>query len=235
MELKDRPRRFSGKGEFLMPSTAIRLTIFATVALAAAAPAWAQTAVSQETVTAGDVVTKPLSDLNLKKDPVPEVLASARAKPYDLTGMKRCPAIGAAIRNLDAVLGDDIDVARDDGNATISIGNIAKSVVGSFIPFGGVIRELSGANAQQRMWQEAIYAGSVRRAFLKGVGQQRGCAYPARAATAKDAAAVHAARDAAEAKAKRDKKDDKDARNDAKSAKKQPVKFESKPVVQRAQ
>lgn len=198
-------------------------------------PAQAQTAVSQETVTAGDVVTKPLSDLNIKKDAIPEILVSARAKPYDLTGMKRCPVIASAISNLDAVLGDDIDVARDDGNATINIGNLAKSVVGSIIPFGGVIRELSGANAQQRMWQEAIYAGSVRRAFLKGVGQQRGCAYPARAATAKDAAAVHAARDAAEAKAKQNKKDDKDERNEAKSGKNESVKFESKAVVQRAQ
>lgn len=218
-----------------MPSSIIRFAVLAPMAFSVINPAQAQTAVSQETVTAGDVVTKPLSDLNIKKDAVPEILVSARAKPYDLTGMKRCPVIASAISNLDAVLGDDIDVARDDGNATINIGNLAKSVVGSIIPFGGVIRELSGANAQQRMWQEAIYAGSVRRAFLKGVGQQRGCAYPARAATAKDAAAVHAARDAAEAKAKQNKKDDKDERNEAKSGKNESVKFESKAVVQRAQ
>ncbi|MFM2370788.1 MAG: hypothetical protein RIS85_510, partial [Pseudomonadota bacterium] len=134
---------------------------FAIIASSAIAiPAAAQTAVSQETVTAGDVVTKPLSDFNLKKDEIPEVLISAREKPYDLTGMKRCPAFASAISNLDAVLGDDIDVARDDGKATVSVGNIAKSLVGSLIPFGGVIREISGANAQQRKWQEAIYAGS---------------------------------------------------------------------------
>jgi len=136
------------------------------------------------------------------------------------------------------VLGDDIDVARDDGKATINMGSLAQSVVGSLIPFGGVIREISGANAQQRKWQEAIYAGSVRRAFLKGVGQQRGCAYPARAATTKDAAAFHAARDAAEAREK-DNKDNKDNKKDEKSSKaststkNQSARFVSRPVVQR--
>lgn len=179
-----------------------------TFALSGASPALAQTAVSQEKVTAEDVVTKPLSDLNIKKDEVPEVLVTARAKPYDLTGMGRCASIGTAVANLDAVLGDDIDIARNDGNATIKAGNLAQSVVGSLIPFGGVIREISGANAQARKWQEAIYAGSVRRAFLKGIGQQRGCAYPARAATAKTAATVWAARDAAEAKDKASKDND---------------------------
>lgn len=216
---------------------ALRFATILPCTIALAAPALAQTAVSQEKVTAGDVVTKPLSDLNIKKDEVPEILVTARDKPYDLTGLKRCPAISAAIANLDEVLGDDIDVARDDGNATIDMGNLAKSVVGSLIPFGGVIREISGANAQQRKWQEAIYAGSVRRAYLKGVGQQRGCAYPARAATAKDAAAVHAARDAAKAKEKNNKDDDKDKSKSAKakSGKDQPVSYVSKPVVQRAQ
>ncbi|WP_206066243.1 hypothetical protein [Novosphingobium sp. ERN07] len=214
---------------------AFRFATLLPCTLALSAPALAQTAVSQEKVTAGDVVTKPLSDLNIKKDEVPEILVTAREKPYDLTGLKRCPAIAAAVANLDAVLGDDIDVASDDGNATIDMGNLAKSVVGSLIPFGGVIREISGANAQQRKWQEAIYAGSVRRAYLKGVGQQRGCAYPARAATAKDAAAIHAARDAAKEKEKDDKNkgDSKSAK--AKSGKNQPVSYVSKPVVQRAQ
>lgn len=218
-----------------MLRNAFRFATLLPCTLALSAPALAQTAVSQEKVTAGDVVTKPLSDLNIKKDEVPEILVTARAKPYDLTGLKRCPAIAAAVANLDTVLGDDIDVASDDGNATIDMGNLAKSVVGSLIPFGGVIREISGANAQQRKWQEAIYAGSVRRAYLKGVGQQRGCAYPARAATAKDATAVHAARDAAKAKEKDDKNQGESKSAKAKSGKDQPVSYVSKPVVQRAQ
>lgn len=62
---------------------------------------------------------------------------------------------------------------------------MAKNVVASFIPFRGILRELSGAAGQERDWRAAIYAGSVRRGFLKGLGQQKGCAYPARPAFAR--------------------------------------------------
>lgn len=206
-----------------------------------ATPAIAQTAVSQGSVSAGDVATTPLSDLNIKKDEIPAVLITAREKPYNLTGMTRCAAIGTEIAQLDGVLGDDIDIARDDGKSTISMGSVGQSLVRSLIPFGGVIRELSGAGAQERKWNEAIYAGSVRRAFLKGIGQQRGCKYPARSASASDASAVWAKRDAAEAAEKNDKSHDdkakdmkaKDAKPKAsKDSKGKSVKFESRPVVQ---
>jgi hypothetical protein len=59
---------------------------------------------------------------------------------------------------------------------------VAKNVVASFIPFRGILRELTGAAEQERDWRAAIYAGAVRRGFLKGLGQQKGCAYPARPA-----------------------------------------------------
>jgi hypothetical protein len=52
-------------------------------------------------------------------------------------------------------------------------------VVSSLIPFRGLIRELSGANAQDRAIQAAIQAGLARRGFLKGVGAVRRCGYPA--------------------------------------------------------
>lgn len=177
----------------------MRWTALVPALMLTAGTALAQTAVDAPNVTAEDVATKPLSDMNLKKDEIPQLLVEARARPYDLVGLERCTSLGAAVTALDAVLGDDIDVvdpktdAEKRGN---SVGNIAKSLVGSLIPFGGVIREVSGANSAQRQWNEAIYAGSVRRAFLKGVGQQRGCAYPARAATAREAAEISARREA---------------------------------------
>ncbi|WP_225007486.1 MULTISPECIES: hypothetical protein [Novosphingobium] len=157
----------------------------------------AQTVVAPKDVTAEDVVTKPLADVNLKKDEIPPILLAARENAYATTGLRTCPALQEEVRRLDVVLGDDIDVAQDKslgekrGNA---VGNIAKSVIGSLIPFGGVIREISGANENQRQWQIAMYAGSVRRAYLKGIGAQKGCRYPARAATANDLALIKAAR-----------------------------------------
>jgi hypothetical protein len=157
----------------------------------------AQTAVDPKDATAGQVVTKPLTDLNLKKDEIPPILQSARSDPYSLAGMKRCIDIQGEVARLDSALGDDVDIAEMSRRGP-GVGNIAKSIVGSLIPFGGVIRELSGANENQRQWQLALYAGTARRAFLKGYGQQKGCKYPARSATP----AVKAARDAEAAKAK---------------------------------
>lgn len=163
---------------------------------AAATPLTAQTVVAPPNVTAGDVATAPLDTLNLKKDEIPPILIAAREDSYTVTGMRSCKAIGAEIGRLDAVLGPDIDIATDKtkgekrGNA---VGTMAKSVINGFIPFGGVIKEVTGAASRERQWQVALYAGASRRAFLKGYGQARGCRYPARAATAAQAAAIQAA------------------------------------------
>lgn len=147
--------------------------------------------ITERDVGAKDVAMTPLSDLNLKKSEIPQLLIDAEVDPYHLRGMVRCPQIASAIGELDAVLGDDIDVAQAKGR-NISAGRAAQEALGSFIPFRGVIREISGANSQQRKIQNAIVAGTARRAFLKGVGQQRGCRYPARSATPQIIAAAEA-------------------------------------------
>lgn len=162
----------------------------------AAAPAAAQTVVAPQNVTAGDVVATPLDNLNLRKEDIPPILIAAREDTYNLAGLRTCRAIGAEVVQLDQVLGPDIDVAIDktrDEKRGNAVGQVAKSVIGSFIPFGGVIREVTGAAGRERQWQVALYAGASRRAFLKGYGQARGCRYPARAATAAQAAAIQAA------------------------------------------
>jgi hypothetical protein len=133
-------------------------------------------------VRAGDVAATPVTDLNLKKDEIPALLLAAQEKPYDLTKLRRCPQIAAAIGELDAILGEDIDL-EPAGAERLSVGRAAQSVVGSFIPFRSVIRELSGASEQQRKLVIAFQAGMTRRGFLKGYGQARGCRYPARSVT----------------------------------------------------
>ena len=180
----------------------------------------------------------PLSDLNVRKKDVPVVLEAAMIKPYDLGGIKSCKGLTTAIMDLDVALGDDIDVATGEKSNMENVGNsagaIAKSVIGSFIPFRGVIREVSGANAQERLWDRALYAGTARRAFLKGIGEQRGCAWPARSATpavlarlAAEREQVQLAKSAAKAsKPKAQSKDEKTADEPTE------VKFESKPVAQ---
>jgi hypothetical protein len=142
---------------------------------------------------ARDVALTPLSDLNLSRDPIPEVLLAARAAPYDQTGTGNCRDLARLVSELDAALGPDFDTETPEDRG-VSAGNIAQRIVGSFIPFRGLIREISGANEHERDFREAIAAGMMRRAYLKGRGQEMGCAYPSRPATAADIARINAER-----------------------------------------
>lgn len=138
--------------------------------------------VTGQDISAQDVVTTPATDLNLKKDEIPALLLTAQQRPYTLGGLDTCRQLTAAIGELDAVLGDDVDVPQEGGRR-VQPGRVAQSVVGSLIPFRGLIREISGANAHDRALQQAVVAGVARRSFLKGIGQGKGCRYPARSAT----------------------------------------------------
>ena len=203
------------------------------IALIVSAPAWSREpekpADAQEPVkpmnergpSMGDAALTPASDLNLKKDEIPALLRNAQARPYALGGMRRCGEIGAAIGELDAVLGPDLDIPQDD-RERITAGRVAQEAVGAFIPFRGLIREISGANAHERRIDAAVTAGSARRAFLKGYGEARGCTYPARSATPQVLARIAAAEPPKTDKPK-DKRKDKD----------KDVGFVSQPVVQK--
>lgn len=138
--------------------------------------------ITDRDVSATDVAATPLDDLNLRKQDLPALLLTAQDRPYDLTGLRGCTQISAAVRELDAVLGDDIDLPPADKDG-MSAGRVAREAVRVFIPFNGLIREISGANNRDRQLQSAVFAGTARRSFLKGVGQARGCRYPARAVT----------------------------------------------------
>lgn len=129
---------------------------------------------------AREVAKTPLRDLNIDARDIPEVLVAAEADPYATRGLGKCAATVAAIADLDRVLGADYDIADDDGGDRISEGRIGQSVVGSVIPFRGILREVTGAAEADRKLRAAYTAGMVRRAFLKGWGLGRGCAYPAR-------------------------------------------------------
>jgi hypothetical protein len=114
---------------------------------------------------------------------VPAKLQAIQDDPYSLAGMNRCAQIIAEVEELNAVLGPDVheraEKSRDQKRGA-TVGRVASSVAGSFIPFRSLIGEVTGANAERRRYAEAVYAGTVRRGFLKGVGLERGCKAPAR-------------------------------------------------------
>ena len=153
------------------------LAVLAVVALPAAAPLGAQ-AMPEPDVT--EVAKTPLRDLNIDARDIPAVLLTAERNPYAQNGMDSCDALVTQIAALDTVLGADYDIAESDSNDRLSEGRIGQSVVGSIMPFRGVVREVTGAASNDRAMRAAYTAGMVRRAFLKGLGLGRGCAYPAR-------------------------------------------------------
>lgn len=216
----------------------MRRLILTCACLAGAIPAsaWAQTAADPKNVTAEDVVTKPFTDFNLKRDPIPPILQRAVTAPYWLQSRATCRSIGDEIGKLNLVLGDDLDIVQQESlmqKRENSVGNFAKSVVGSLIPFSGIIREISGANENERRWNLAIYAGSVRRAYLKGVGQQMRCGFPARPATARDVADLIKWREAQQKSGSQPNTGAAPEPVDGQQRDEKPgVRFESRPVVQ---
>jgi hypothetical protein len=157
--------------------------LVATAVLLATSQAHAQTRpITNDEPGALDVARTPVTDLNLSRTEVPALLAEAQQRPYSLQGLDTCKQLVRAVKEFDTVLGPDLDLPQAE-RARLSGGRIAQWAVGRFIPFRGLIREISGANRQQREVEAAIQSGLVRRAFLKGVGAARRCPYPASPAT----------------------------------------------------
>lgn len=200
----------------------------AAIAILLAIPVQAQDDALNNQPSIRDVALTPLTDLNLNQDEIPPLLIAAREQPYAHTGVATCPDILRQVADLQAILGDDYDTLApaDDG---ISVTNIAQRVVGSFIPFRGIIRELSGANERQRDFREAISAGMMRRAYLKGRGEALGCPYPASPATAEVIAQIRAME---EAERDRDVDDRDNSQQDAAAIVVDENGFYSEPVVQ---
>lgn len=136
-----------------------------------------------------DAAATPLSDLNLVRADIPLVLVAAQQDPYLVPSQPDCDQLGAQVLALDDALGPDLDapvLLSDAGLAERGAGVVGDAAVGALrsaaegvIPFRGWVRKLTGAERYSRAVAAAIAAGTVRRAFLKGLGQARGCLAPA--------------------------------------------------------
>lgn len=134
---------------------------------------------------AHSIAVQPLNDLNVMQDDIPANLLAVQHAPY--APPRDCAAIAAEIDGLDAVLGPDLDtVPLQDQGAIISektagdaaLNAVRDAAVG-WIPFRGVVRTVSGADRHARRLRDAILAGTVRRAYLKGYREKLGCSAPA--------------------------------------------------------
>lgn len=152
----------------------------------------AESAVRQTGDGLTDAALSPLEDLNLRRQDIPERLASLDT-PYgppqgaDLS----CAVIADEVARLTAVLGEDDDLPSPDDeddedrakwaadkSSDAALGAVASEARG-FIPFRGLVRDATGASAHARRVTRAYRLGGERRAYLKGYGQALGCHWPA--------------------------------------------------------
>ncbi|MEM8513685.1 hypothetical protein RCH14_003021 [Massilia sp. MP_M2] len=135
----------------------------------------------------GTAATVPLADLNVAQEDIPSVLLTARQNPYQVPASQNCVAISLEIRELDEVLGADLDAPMSPVDPSLvhrvsslvqeqAVGALQRTAEG-LIPFRGWVRKLSGAERHSKQVAACIAAGSVRRAFLKGFAASANCAW----------------------------------------------------------
>lgn len=117
-------------------------------------------------------LARPLRDVGVVRERVPEPLANAASSPYAMPasadGRPNCAAINTEIAALDGALGADLDLRlrQRDGVGSMVAGAIRSAID---VPYRNVVRRLSGAERREREMRDAIQAGMVRRAFLRGI------------------------------------------------------------------
>lgn len=130
-------------------------------------------------------VQAPLRDLNVLRTKIPEVLLAAMADPYARPPRRvKCADLITMIQPLNDALGADLDTPSTDEDDLLAKGResaygAVAGVTTDAIPFRGWVRKLSGAERHDQLVQAAINAGAVRRAYLKGLGEAKGCMPPA--------------------------------------------------------
>jgi len=132
----------------------------------------------------GNALATPLKDINLVHEEIPSVLKAAATAPYARPDPMTCAQITALLLPLNSALGPDIDQMKVEAESLEDLGGEAildaiADFAASAIPYRSWVRKLSGADAQQKRMRAAVAAGAVRRAYLKGLGEQLSCAPPA--------------------------------------------------------
>ena len=160
------------------------LAVPAVVAADPPPPGQLQTPNQASQSTVGQAAAAPMYDMNLMRQKIPPLLLAAMADPYARPAPATCRNLTALVNELTVALGDDLDVIADEDDSTkakrarmtregLHAGSEA------LLPFSGFVRKLSGAEQHDKLVLDAITSGDVRRAYLKGLGEARGCPPPA--------------------------------------------------------
>ncbi len=137
---------------------------------------------------AGNAVRRPLRDLNMMQDKIPPVLLRAESHPYDLHGVNSCNDVLDRVAELDLALGPDVDTPKEKRHTRVSRGadfaaeaalDAAGSAAEHFLPMRGTIKQITGAQRYENHVKHAQLAGTTRRSFLKAIGMEHSCVWPA--------------------------------------------------------
>jgi hypothetical protein len=126
----------------------------------------------------------PVHDLNLVRQKIPPVLLQALADPYAPPRPANCATIVADVQQLKDALGGDFDEPDNPQSPSLTTRRgVALTLLHGasemLLPFAGFVKTLTGAQKHDQLVVEAITAGSVRRGYLKGLGEAHGCPFPA--------------------------------------------------------
>ena len=138
-----------------------------------------------------DAATSPLNDLNLIREEIPAALTRAQEKPYAMPVDASCESMALEVQELEKALGPDLDAKAvtdvSKGNpvanlAQMGVDRVKDSAIGtittathSAIPFRDWVRKLTGAEAYAEKVTASVHAGTVRRAFIKGIVVAKEC------------------------------------------------------------
>ncbi len=133
---------------------------------------------------AGNIAVQPVRDVGIAKITIPLVLQEAVKEPYKPLHRQNCAWVDYELARLNQALGPDFGAnqkANEDKATQIALAG-GEMIIGSLIPFRGLVREISGAGPADRRKTAAVNAGFARRGYVRGVGVVLGC--PERVTTA---------------------------------------------------
>ncbi len=136
------------------------------------------------TAAANEAAVQPFRDIGIVRRKVPAALARI-GDPYAPPSGETCQWISYEIQQLDEALKGEVATNAGSDNRSLQDkgGSMAKSGateavrgVGSMlVPQRGLIRMLSGASKADRLYEEAEQRGMVRRGYLRGLADSKGC------------------------------------------------------------
>ncbi len=127
----------------------------------------------------------PLEDMGLRKRNIPSILQGLADNPYALPQPMQCDIVKKELDAIDTLLGPDIDAPKAaalSANAQYAETGgeiIHDAVVGfvrsqtSIIPLRSIVRRITGANKHEKAVNNAIQAGKLRRAYLRGAAEAK--------------------------------------------------------------